>query len=101
MRKSSYFDPAAQPCAACGGSGAHPDGRKDCCPVCRGFGNAAPDPNAPKAPAGTICASCGNKARPGDPVLAPPGKPIHYSHAVDLTRNYRDALARLGVKVSR
>ena len=90
-RPSSWLKPGQPPCEACEGTGANQAGN-DSCPACRGFGSAPADPAAPEASPGTICAACGNPGRPGDPVLADTGGPIHRTHAEEMQEAYREAL---------
>jgi hypothetical protein len=91
---SAWLRPGEQRCEGCGGSGRNETGTAQC-PVCNGWGSAPPDPDAPEAAPGTICAACGRPDRPGDPVLADSAGPLHRSHVLDHQASYNEALDRL------
>lgn len=79
---SDWLRPGEPRCRVCDGRG---------CRDCRGWGSAAPDPNAPEAEPGTICNACGRPGTDDDPVLAQPGGTnLHRSHAEADPRNQAD-----------
>jgi hypothetical protein len=94
VKRSSWLRPGETPCEGCKGSGRN-KADTDACPACRGWGSKPPDPHAPEAAPGTICATCGNPARPGDPILTNKADPIHRSHAMEMSAMYADAMAIL------
>lgn len=90
--KSDWLRPGEKPCEGCNGSGRSKTDLAQCL-ACRGWGSMPPDPDGPEAAPGTVCTACGNPARPGDPVLADPGGPVHRSEALESSAMYADVMA--------